>query len=81
MLDAELGDRSLSVVKKRTTECVTALNRLHAQISRLEQALDQPSDRILTAMDELRRQVDALELTVADHRWPLAKYREMLFIY
>ncbi len=81
MRDAELGVRGVSVLKKRTTECVTALNRLHAHINQLEQALDQSCDSILTAMVELRRQVDALELTVADHRWPLAKYREMLFIY
>ena len=29
----------------------------------------------------VRRTVDALEYLVDDGRWPLPKYREMLFIY
>ena len=32
-------------------------------------------------MDALRHTVDALEYLVDDSRWPLPKYREMLFIY
>lgn len=37
-------------------------------------------DRVLPAMNVLRLHVDRLELRVADHLWPLPKYREMLFI-
>jgi len=32
-------------------------------------------------MADLRHTVDALEYLVDDARWPLPKYREMLFIY
>jgi glutamine synthetase type III len=32
------------------------------------------------ATADLRRTVDALEYLVDDSRWPLPKYREMLFI-
>ena len=32
-----------------------------------------------TAMADVRRVRDALELLVADDHWPLPKYREMLF--
>jgi glutamine synthetase len=32
-------------------------------------------------MEELRRTVDRLEYLVDDARWPLPKYRKMLFVY
>ena len=32
-------------------------------------------------MAALRKTVDALERIVSDERWPLPKYREMLFLY
>ena len=32
-------------------------------------------------MTEVRRTVDRLEHLVDDSKWPLPKYREMLFIY
>ena len=32
-------------------------------------------------MDDLRKTVDRLEGLVDDSRWPLPKYREMLFVY
>ena len=48
----------------------------------LESALaaDDPAP-ILEAMNNMRKEADALELLVDDHLWPLPKYREMLFIY
>ena len=36
---------------------------------------------IIAAMRSLRKTVDAMENLVADDRWPLPKYREMLFVY
>ena len=36
---------------------------------------------LIAAMGDLRRTVDALEYLVDDSRWPLPKYREMLFVY
>ena len=38
-------------------------------------------DEALARMTALRKEVDALEGKVADGRWPLPKYREMLFVY
>ena len=35
----------------------------------------------VTWMASLRKEVDALERIVADDKWPLPKYREMLFVY
>ena len=36
---------------------------------------------VLDAMAELRTEVDALEPEVDDARWPLPKYRDMLFVH
>ena len=36
--------------------------------------------KVTGAMDSARETCDELELVVADHHWPLPKYREMLFI-
>jgi len=35
---------------------------------------------ICSLMNEVREHADALEGEVSDDMWPLAKYREMLFI-
>ena len=35
----------------------------------------------LSSMQALRTTADALEKKVADSRWPLPKYRDMLFLY
>ena len=35
---------------------------------------------MLAAMEDLRKTVDRLEHLVDDTKWPLPKYREMLFI-
>ena len=49
---------------------------------RLEKALARGRhDAQLGAMEDLRRTVDRLEGLVDDSRWPLPKYREMLFVY
>jgi glutamine synthetase len=36
---------------------------------------------IIAAAADLRRTVDRLEQLVDDGRWPMPKYREILFIY
>ena len=58
------------------------LDDLHVKCDRLEKALTHGchEDQI-AAMDDLRRTVDRLECIVDDQRWPLPKYREMLFVY
>ena len=58
------------------------LDDLHVKCDRLEKTLahDGPAAQ-LAAMNDLRKTVDRLEGLVDDSRWPLPKYREMLFIY
>ena len=58
------------------------LDDLHVKCERLEKALMRSgSGPILAAMGDLRKTVDKLEHLVDDSRWPMPKYREMLFIY
>ena len=58
------------------------LDDLHVKCEKIEKAIQKGAPAaILAAMDDLRRTVDRLELLVDDRKWPLPKYREMLFIY
>ena len=58
------------------------LDDLHVKCERLEKALSKEMPReVLCEMEEVRRTVDRLERLVDDTKWPLPKYREMLFIY
>jgi glutamine synthetase len=55
---------------------------MHHKCDRLNRALsDGKPEAIIAAMKSLRKTVDAMENLVADDRWPLPKYREMLFVY
>ena len=58
------------------------LDDLHIKCEKLDKALAKGEVRDqIAALDALRHTVDALEHLVDDSRWPLPKYREMLFIY
>lgn len=50
-------------------------------IANMENSLVGEHEGIIDAMASLRKVVDALEKIVPDEKWPLPKYREMLFIY
>lgn len=54
---------------------------LTAAVSKMEAALAGEHQDILAAMAETRKIVDSLEKVVSDDKWPLPKYREMMFIY
>ena len=58
------------------------LDDLHVKCDVLERVLDDndPKNQI-SAMNDLRKTVDRLETLVDDARWPMPKYREMLFVY
>ncbi len=58
------------------------LDAIKTQCADLEEAVSKKdTTAILTAMVALRTTVDNLEKIVADDKWPLPKYREMLFLY
>ena len=57
------------------------LDDLHIKCEKIDKALAKGETRpILAAMEDLRKTVDRLEHLVDDTKWPLPKYREMLFI-
>ena len=58
------------------------LDSLNTGIKKLDEALDNGDNAAtLAAMQALRTTVDSLERKVSDTRWPLPKYRDMLFLY
>jgi glutamine synthetase len=66
----------------------SAIDRMGLSLDELADASDElkisicgSTAEILAALERVRRAVDALEYQVDDARWPLPKYREMLFIY
>ncbi|MDO4550282.1 MAG: glutamine synthetase III [Planctomycetia bacterium] len=76
--DFKTGISTLNVCAENLGE---KLDQLKVRCVELEAALGKLHEDILEAMKNLREVVDALELMVDDSRWPLPKYREMLFIY
>jgi glutamine synthetase len=58
------------------------LDDLHVKCERVERALAEGGHAdVLASAADLRKTVDRLEELVDDARWPLPKYREMLFVY
>jgi len=71
----------ISGTEKAAETLGRAIDALVSGCDMLENALNETPEKILFALAELRRTVDKLEYLVSDRRWPLPKYREMLFIY
>ena len=57
------------------------LDELCFRSDALEEALKGVHEGIIVALADLRKAVDAMEYLVDDSRWPLPKYREILFVY
>ena len=58
------------------------LDDLHVKCDRLEKSIaHEDTAGQISAMANLRKTVDRLEGLVDDSRWPLPKYREMLFVH
>ena len=71
-----------SALKESSVELGAGLDALKSGIAKLEDALAGSDDAaILSSMQALRTTADALEKRVSDARWPLPKYRDMLFLY
>ena len=76
----KVGIRGLTALSSKLG---AGLDDLHVKCDRLERTItrDERPEKQLAAMDDLRKTVDRLEGLVDDSRWPLPKYREMLFVY
>lgn len=59
----------------------TLLEQLHLQCETLEKVIPIKHEAVLEAMQLLRKTIDHAEILIDDAKWPLPKYREMLFIY
>ena len=71
-----------TALKESIVELGSGLDALKEGIKRLDAALNgTKSEEILSAMCVLRAAADVLEHHVADAKWPLPKYRDMLFLY
>ena len=71
-----------AALKESLVELGAGLDALKGGLKKLDEALDAGAEAAtLAAMQTLRTTVDSLERKVADARWPLPKYRDMLFLY
>ena len=71
-----------TAMKESVVELGAGLDALKGGIRKLEDALGCCDDAgILSSMRDVRATVDSLEKRVSDARWPLPKYRDMLFLY
>ena len=75
------GRPAPEALERRADALRDGLSRLDALSENLRAALDGEPTGVIAAMAALREVVDNLEGIVADYRWPLPKYREMLFLY
>ena len=79
-----LNGLSMGFSKKEIMEkydSIVEFSELGEAIDELSLALGRQHEDILAALERTRRAVDMLEYQVDDARWPLPKYREMLFFY
>ncbi|MBK7214992.1 MAG: glutamine synthetase III [Bacteroidales bacterium] len=78
---AQIKDISLAVetVEKLVSEMVEARKAAN-RIDDVDERAIAYSDKVFPFLEEIRYHVDKLELIVDNERWPLPKYRELLFI-
>jgi glutamine synthetase len=65
---------------KRLTDAMTAERRSANALEHIEKKAAAYCDQVKPHFDEIRYHCDNLETLVADDLWPLAKYRELLFL-
>ncbi|PCE64348.1 glutamine synthetase III family protein [Sediminicola luteus] len=65
---------------KRLTDEMTAERRSANALEHIEKKAAAYCDKVKPHFDEIRYHCDKLETLVADDLWPLAKYRELLFL-
>jgi glutamine synthetase len=71
-----------SALREALVELGSGLDALKNGLAKLDDALAASDDAgTLSSMQALRTTVDSLERKVGESRWPLPKYRDMLFLY
>ena len=81
----EIDNSVAKTVATESNAMMAAVEKLSAAMekegfSNTEKHMQHCANVICGLMDEVRAHADVLETEVADELWPLAKYREMLFI-
>jgi glutamine synthetase len=74
----ELSER-LAIIRTKTYEMIEARKKANT-IESSEKKADVYCNKVKPFFDDIRYNVDKLELIVDDELWPLPKYRELLFI-
>jgi glutamine synthetase len=74
----EISER-ISIIKKKT-EAIVSARKIANKIEDEKEKAIAYHDNVIPHFDEIRYNVDKLELIVDDELWPLPKYRELLFI-
>ena len=74
----EIAERT-QIIEKGVEDLINARKVANKIESEREKAIAY-HDTVAPKMEEIRYQIDKLELTVADELWTLPKYRELLFI-
>lgn len=74
----EISDR-LSVIKTKVDE-MTEARKNSNNLDHADKKALAYCEKVKPYFEEIRYQVDKLELLVDDEEWPLAKYRELLFL-
>ena len=73
---------AIDMLHGQMTELGTGLVKMKEAIDYLQDALkNYDTADTLARMSELRKIADSLEAVVSNEKWPLPKYREMLFLY
>jgi glutamine synthetase len=74
----EISER-ISVIKSKTEALVNARKVANKIESERAKAIEY-HDTVVPYFDDIRYNVDKLELIIDDEQWTLPKYRELLFI-
>ena len=74
----EIAERT-QIIETGVEELVNA-RKVANRIDNLRDRAIAYHDTVETKMEEIRYQIDKLELIVSDELWTLPKYRELLFI-
>ena len=69
----------IAQLNRSVTEMIEARKKANS-ISNIEEKANLYCNDVIPFFDEIREHSDKLELIVDDELWPLAKYRELLFI-